>query len=471
MKNVIKLIISTLVVLGMIVCGIIYFSDVTERKDSREKFDDFYQSENIDVLFLGSSHVLNGIFPMELWNEYGIVSYNMAGHGNRMILNYWVLMNALEHTTPKLVVLDAYMLSLEDKLSGLEQLHISADHIPYSQTKVDMINALVNEEDRKMEFLWKFSTYHNRWNELKACDFQTVCTPEKGAESRINVAVPVEVTCLESDYKIPEEDGLGVEYACKIIEECQERGIEVLVTYLPFPDNTGWQRESNRMADIAEEYKVDFLDYYTLLEQVNVNTDFYDSDSHMNPSGARKITSYVGNYIMQHYEIEDQRENELYSDWHTDYEVYAEFKKNNIRIEEELKNYLMLLSDKNFSFGIYIKPWNTIASYPVLVELLAGMGITLAEMPNEDIFIVVDNQTNERKELRLFETLKTRFGEFSLFYNDDGHLELTNSEAESMIITYSDIAIVVFDNSDLSFVNQEKFSVQKAELEFKKDKK
>lgn len=91
MKNVIKSILSTLIVLGMIILGIVYFADVTERKESREKFAQFYnEEENVDVLFVGSSHVLNGIFHMELWNDYGIVSYNMAGHGNRMILNYWV---------------------------------------------------------------------------------------------------------------------------------------------------------------------------------------------------------------------------------------------------------------------------------------------------------------------------------------------------------------------------------------------
>ena len=97
MKNIIKFVFSALIVMGMILVGVTYFSDVTERKDSRDKFAQFYEAEeNIDVLFLGSSHVLNGIFPMELWNEYGIVSYNMAGHGNRMILKYWILMNALE---------------------------------------------------------------------------------------------------------------------------------------------------------------------------------------------------------------------------------------------------------------------------------------------------------------------------------------------------------------------------------------
>ena len=469
MKNIIKAIFSTFIVVGMIVLGLIYFSDITERKDSREKYEDFYSSANIDVLFLGSSHVLNGILPMELWNEYGIVSYNMAGTGNRIPLNYWILKNALEYTRPKLVVMDAYMLSKDEKIASLEQMHMSGDHIPYSQTKVEMINDLVDEEERRNDFLWKFSTYHNRWDELEERDFKNEITPEKGAMSLIDVAAPEEMRYFEADYKIPEEDGLGVEYMYKIIEECQEQGINILITYLPFPDNTGWQGESNRMAEIAMECGVDFLDYYTLLSQINLNTDFSDESSHMNPSGARKVTRYIGNYIVQNYAVDDQRENELYADWHEDYEDYVEFKKKNIREEVELKNFLMLLNDKDFSYGVYLKPWNHIASHPVLIELLAGMGINFTEVSNEDMFIVVDNMTGERKELRLFETLDTRFGEFSMFYNDDGHLELANSEAESMIITYSDLAIVVFDNSDLSFVDQMKVTLQDAQLEFLED--
>lgn len=469
MNKIIKSIVSFIAVSGMVLLGLMYFSDVTERKDSKEKFSEFYE-QDMDVLFIGSSHVLNGIFPMELWNEYGIVSYNMAGHGNRMAMNYWILKNALDYTTPKLVVLDACMLGADEKIGSLEQLHMSVDHMPYSQTKIDMIHDLVEEEDRRSDFLWKFSTYHNRWNELKERDFVQVPTPEKGAESRINVAVPAEVVALDAGYKVPEEDGLGVEYACKIIEECQELGIDILITYLPFPDSTGWQGESNRMAEIAKNYGVDFLDYHTLLGQVNLKTDFYDEDSHMNSSGARKVTSYIGNYIMQNFPIEDQRENEDYSSWHEDYEKYTEFKKENIRKEEELKNYLMLLNDKNFSYGVYFKPWSTIASYPVLVELLKGMGIDYSQIPNEDYFLLIDNMANERKEMRLFETLETGFGDFSMFYNDNGHLEFTNSAAESMIITYSDIAVVVFDNTDLSFVDQAKFTLQDAVLEFEESK-
>ena len=52
-----------------------------ERKYSYSKYYDFYsQQQDFDVLFLGTSHVINAVYPMELWRDYGIVSYNMANH-------------------------------------------------------------------------------------------------------------------------------------------------------------------------------------------------------------------------------------------------------------------------------------------------------------------------------------------------------------------------------------------------------
>jgi len=104
-----------------------------------------------------------------------------------------------------------------------------------------------------------------------------------------------------------------------------------------------------------------------------------------------------------------------------------------------------------------------------LVELLNNLGINYSEIPNEYYFLLVDNVSEERRVMRLFENMETRFADFSMFYNDDGHLEFTNSEAESMIITESDIAIVIFDNRDLSFVDQANFVLKDMPMEFEEN--
>ena len=54
-------------------------SGVLERKESQTKIAPFLdRAEDVDVLFLGSSHVLSAVYPMELFSEYGITSYNLG---------------------------------------------------------------------------------------------------------------------------------------------------------------------------------------------------------------------------------------------------------------------------------------------------------------------------------------------------------------------------------------------------------
>ena len=60
----------------LLVLILVRISGLVERKSAYQKNGDFMeQSEDLDVLFLGTSHVINGVFPMELWKEYGITSY------------------------------------------------------------------------------------------------------------------------------------------------------------------------------------------------------------------------------------------------------------------------------------------------------------------------------------------------------------------------------------------------------------
>lgn len=59
-------------------------------KYSYIKYKDFYsERENLDVLFLGTSRVINGVDPMELWHDWGIASYNLANYSETICTNYW----------------------------------------------------------------------------------------------------------------------------------------------------------------------------------------------------------------------------------------------------------------------------------------------------------------------------------------------------------------------------------------------
>lgn len=75
--------------LAVAVAGV---SRLVERKESREKMQPFLsRAGEYDVLFLGDSIMNTGVFPMEIWEKYGIAGYNIASYGNTLPITYWAL--------------------------------------------------------------------------------------------------------------------------------------------------------------------------------------------------------------------------------------------------------------------------------------------------------------------------------------------------------------------------------------------
>lgn len=385
-------------------------ADITERKDSDFKYAPFFeQEEDFDVLFLGTSHVINGIFPMELWNDFGIVSYNFGGHGNRIPVSYWVLENALEYTTPRLVVVDVLMVESDEKISPThEYVHLSLDCFSVTKTKIEGIYDLFDDAeqtdengdnpDKKLGYIWDFGQYHSRWNGLDENDVTNAdVTQEKGAESRIAVAEPQEYSIVPQT-EVLQKNTVGMDYLRKIIEDCQRRGIDVLLVHLPYPSTDEQQIAANSVYAIAEEYGVDYLNFVAMDSVVDYGVDCFDSYSHLNPSGARKVTKYLGDYIVQHYDIPDRREDERYVSWFDDYEEYIRYKIKNIDKQETLDTELMLLSDEGFSSCIYIKEDSPIFQDERMMNLVRNISqheaVTLLDAAIESgssYFLIVDN--------------------------------------------------------------------------------
>lgn len=388
MKKIMQRTVGVLITILLSVGLLLYLTNLMERKASVEKYKDFFsQKENFDVLFIGTSHVINGVYPMELWKEYGIVSYNFGGHANQMGTNYWVMENALLYTTPKLMVIDCLELERNFKSSpSYELVHLSLDAFPLSMPKIkgifdlnddpyvlEKIGDSENPEPRtKMELLWNFSIYHTRWNQLVAGDFSPNYSVEKGGETRIQVTPVAGLEKINSDQKLMEST-VAEMYLRKMIESCQQRGIEVLLTYLPFPASEEKQRAANSVYDIAEEYGVSYLNFLDM-DTIFYPTDCYDDNSHLNASGAKKVTEYLGNYIVQNYDIPDQRSNPLYANWITDYEQYKQMKDRFLQEEEDIHNFLMLLADKEYESNIEIYD-ESLYTDPTIQDLLKNLGI------------------------------------------------------------------------------------------------
>lgn len=284
----IKNIISIVAVSALIILFLLSVQDITRAKTAEARDLQyrtyFANPKQYDVLFLGSSHVMYAINPLEIWNESGITSFNWGSPSCTLPSVYWKLMNLLDYQEPKLVVVDCFRATWEYKTMNEYRMHEAFDAFPLSYTKVKTVKDLMYNEERKsdgekysveecLNILSPLRAYHSRWDSLSQRDFESSYVDTKGCEFETNIAEPAEISSATNKTQITPQMQ-GVTYLRRIIEECNKRNIPILLTYLPFPTDIGSKEEANMIYDIANEYSVPYLDF-TRLDVVDYYTDLF----------------------------------------------------------------------------------------------------------------------------------------------------------------------------------------------------
>ncbi len=368
------------VVLSLI---LIKVTDIMEVKNSKNKYNTFFEeAKEYDVLFFGTSLVLNSVFPMELYSDYGITSYNFGNYASYMPVTYYSIMNALEYASPKLVVIDVFTLDIKGKVfNNFSFAHTSLDAFPMTYSKMLAVDDLFDNKDDKIEMMFTLAKYHSRWRKLQKSDFVEEANYNKGSDPRIKVFKGFNEPILIDKDIIPDKTTVCMEYIEKAIELCHSKGIEVLLTNMPHGANEKEQIYNNYGHVLAKKYDISYVDFRYIEDIVNYSTDYYDISGHLNPSGAYKITNYLGNYIKNNYDIPDRRTEELYESWKEDYKAYFQSKISNLNAQKDnIKNYLMLLSDDELECAISISSKITEEKNPLIFKLINNIvGISKSE--------------------------------------------------------------------------------------------
>ncbi len=301
---------------------VLYASKVLERKDAYKKYEAFFREENdFDVLFFGSSNMQLMVNPLQLWNEQGITSYNFGNTSERLPVTYWTIKNALEYTTPKVVVIEVSQYGDSLKYKDMYSVHLAWDRFPLSMTKIKAVYDVLEPSDPRHELLFDIILYHDRWKELTAEDFSGKFSRERGYTANHEYMVfdrPKYEYRLDVDATKTE----GVAYLEKTVEELQEKGIQVVFVHSPEVNTEEKQARINAASVTAEKYGVPFIDF-TVIEEAVVDyaTDMSDTD-HVNIQGAAKLTHYLGEFLMNNYKLTSHAGDESYADWNADYEQF-----------------------------------------------------------------------------------------------------------------------------------------------------
>lgn len=435
----IKHVLCIILVLILVVASIIRVSDLLQQKESDLRYLSFLTEDNaIDVLILGSSHTRHGIFATELWNDYGISSYNMSANGSTIPVCYWTLVNALDYQTPQMVVLDVFNMWPERVCStSFGQVHNQFDFFPLSMNKYHMVKDLFSDTEltddngnnlyqKRWELLFDLGEYHTRWTDLVEYDFMSKTELEKqsavwkGSSPLMNVVDRNEKIYPDSwdDVKY---DNLSKEYLIKIINLCNEKRIKLLLINTSYDCDNESKLFADSVYDIAMQYDKTYLDF-TQMDIINFQTDLYSTDhnTHVNFSGAEKITKYIGDYLSNNFDLEDHRNDDNYSQWWEDYQEYVSSKLDYLKEQTDIAYYLMFLSDDDYKTVIEIKD-NTILFEGRNQAMLENLGIDFNETDDCNFF-AIDNGTGlvSYMENGYNNTdFDTCIGEFNIYYADD----------------------------------------------------
>ena len=289
----------------------------TRRDDGERKYGAFFEEKQaFDVFFMGTSRVLDGVQPMELWRDYGVTSYNMGNNSECLEMTEWVLKLALQYHKPKAVLIDVYYVDRNiDDAWAYSFRHLFLDEIPLSRAKVEAVQATLPRSSW-MEFLMPFSLYHGRWEEILSGNTEqlVICEPfAMGAELRAK-RERLDAPFVRTEAMNTEEMA-GKQALRRIAALCRENGIEPVFMAISAPMSEAEQMNVNSVQLIADELGVPFINMLDEEGLVDLKNDCYDYLGHLNPDGASKVTAYLGAWLDEHFDFEDKRGEAAYAHW------------------------------------------------------------------------------------------------------------------------------------------------------------
>lgn len=306
---------------------------------------DCLDNGKLDVLFLGSSLVYNGVSPMLIYENTNIVAYSLASAKQPLEVSYFLLKNTYQKQRPQVVFLEASSLFREDNNDSSINAYwrMVMEAMPFSNTKFEMMEAYDAHSfsDGKISVLFPIVKYHSRWTALGESDFatdkagflysagETMAPQVLGANytyedmdywtdkmKGMNIGKQVswedgseKTAYTEDPVYSPEISDECIEYLEKLVSLCKENNTQLILFKIPSIvlyqyNSNAWSRDKSRItSDVAERMGIKFLDmmYGNDVVEIDFAKETADGGDHLNVRGAQKVSEYLSLFLQNNY--------------------------------------------------------------------------------------------------------------------------------------------------------------------------
>lgn len=306
-------------------CNYLVVDDINSY--TRLTLHDFYESEDeIETIFLGTSHCFRAYNPMIYEELTGEEAFNLGSSSQNIDTSYYLLKEALKYQDIKKVYLDLYHVFFFFNPDNREliEANIISDYMKLSVNKVDFILHRSSSEHYTNSFL----PFRRDWQLLGDFSYIKENLAKKQQESYINYAPVVyddeqyvakgfvaSTATLDAEAHewIPKSDKIdlsedasfAMEYLEKIVQLCKKEEIELIFLTAPsykeyIETMDSYQEIHDFVQELADQKGVVYWDFNVLPEEIlNLTTEDFMDEDHLNGSGAEKVTKCLAEFVLE----------------------------------------------------------------------------------------------------------------------------------------------------------------------------
>ncbi len=334
-KRLFEIVLTVILCTGIInILNYIYVNDCSYESSSWERavMKDFYsQKENIDFLYLGSSHVFMDVIPVKLDEINGRNNFNLATSAQPMMASYYLLKEALKYHSPEHVYLEMYYM-IPCVYGDLDNAQVLTRHwdvlyqMPLSLNKLDYKFHLANKKYGMMTFfpIRQYSEHlfdasyintnlaqkqsENYRNYIHVRDEQAPLF-EKGFCTTLNYVECGTFEGNNSAIPSPMFDSNSEKYFNAIIDLCRKEDISLTLFTSPMPDFRihcmgNYDQYVTCVNELAAKNGLHYYDFNLcnpIYLDLHNDTYFMDHD-HLNYEGAQLFTGVLGEVLLDELE-------------------------------------------------------------------------------------------------------------------------------------------------------------------------
>lgn len=315
MKNkkgrIVATIIMTITILGSIRLfeQLLLGNSIADAINQIETFHDMPE-DSIEVIGYGSSRMWRSIDSMEMYKNYGIGTYNYGAHWQQFNTTYLFFLDSLKTQSPKVVIFEMNNVNDIIENSALTGEIYYTKAIENKGARTEYLSQCFGDdiESYLSYYFFPILEFHSNWANInimsifeKTNDEYYYGTMGYFEFDIIGSVDPVDFSLVE-ELEIDEESIIVLD---SIVDICNKNDIEIIFYTSPHADEFNY---SVAITEYAEENDCVYFNMNDYLEEIEIDwtTDFKDI-SHLNDSGAEKVSNFLGEYIVNNYDVTDMR--------------------------------------------------------------------------------------------------------------------------------------------------------------------